>query len=227
MHVNLFLAAVEFIVLLLSLSVHETAHAFTADMLGDPTARYLGRVTLNPIVHADLIGTVIFPIVGLLTGGILFGWAKPVPVNVNKLRNPSRDYMLVAAAGPISNILMALGCFGVLMLVKMVSPESAELVRNVAYYSVPEGGNSILTPLALIAFYGILLNIVLAVFNFIPVAPLDGAAVLSGLLPRSLSSVIDQIQPYGFMILLGLLYLGIPAMLYGPVLRVFVQFLRA
>src|SRR5205823_2627373 len=100
MHVDLFLAAVEFIVLLLSLSVHESAHAFTADMLGDPTARYLGRVSLNPIVHADLFGTIIFPIIGLLSGGILFGWAKPVPVNTSKLRNPSRDYMLVAAAGP-------------------------------------------------------------------------------------------------------------------------------
>jgi Zn-dependent protease len=226
MHVNLFLAAVEFIVLLLSLSVHESAHAFTADMLGDPTARYLGRVTLNPVVHADLIGTIIFPLVGLLSGGILFGWAKPVPVNISKLRNPSRDYMLVAAAGPASNLLMALGLFALLMVVKMTSPDGAALVRDVAYYGVPEGGNSILTPLMVVAFNGILLNIVLAVFNFIPIAPLDGAAVLSGLLPRSLATVIEQIQPYGFMILIALLYLGIPAMLYGPILRVFVQFLR-
>jgi Zn-dependent protease len=226
MHLNLFMAAVEFIVLLLSLSVHESAHAFTADMLGDPTARYLGRVTLNPVVHADLFGTIIFPLIGLFTGGILFGWAKPVPVNPSKLRNPSRDYMLVAAAGPISNLLMALGCFAVLMIAKTVSPDGARLVRDVAYYGVPDGGNSILTPLAVVAFNGILLNIVLAVFNLIPVAPLDGAAVLSGLLPQSLASVIEQIQPYGFMILLGLLYLGIPSMLYGPIVRVFVQFLR-
>ena len=226
MHVDLFLAAVEFIVLLLSLSVHESAHAFTADMLGDPTARYLGRVSLNPIVHADLIGTVIFPIIGLLSGGILFGWAKPVPVNISKLRNPSRDYMLVAAAGPASNLVMALGLFGLLMIVKTISPDGAALVRDVAYYGVPERGNSILTPLAVVAFNGILLNIVLAVFNLIPIAPLDGAAVLSGLLPRSLASVIEQIQPYGFMILIALLYLGIPAMLYSPILRIFVQFLR-
>src|SRR5438034_11824708 len=134
MHVDLFLAAVEFIVLLLSLSVHESAHAFTADMLGDPTARYLGRVSLNPIVHADLFGTVIFPIIGLLSGGILFGWAKPVPVNISKLRNPSRDYMIVAAAGPASNLLMALGLFGLLMIVKAVSVDGAALVRDVAYY---------------------------------------------------------------------------------------------
>lgn len=227
MHVDFYLAAVEFIVLLLSLSVHESAHAFTADMLGDPTARYLGRVTLNPIVHADLIGTVIFPLVGLLSGtGIIFGWAKPVPVNPSKLRNPSRDYMLVAAAGPISNLLMAVGLFAVLMAVKMTSADGAALVRDVAYYSLPDRGSSILAPLAVVAFNGILLNIVLAVFNLIPIAPLDGAAVLSGLLPQSFASVIEQIQPYGFMILLGLLYLGIPSMLYSPILRIFVQFLR-
>jgi len=226
MHVDLFLAVVEFIVLLLSLSVHESAHAFTADLLGDPTARYLGRVTLNPLVHADMLGTVIFPLVGLLSGGILFGWAKPVPVNVNRLRNRSRDYMLVAAAGPASNLLMALGLFALLMIVKVASPDGASLVRDVAYYGVPDRGNSILTPLAVVAFLGIRLNLILAVFNLIPVAPLDGAAVLSGLLPRSLGMVIEQIQPYGFMILLALMFLGIPAMLYSPILTFFVQFLR-
>jgi Zn-dependent protease len=226
MHVNLFLAAVEFIVLLLSLSVHESAHAFTADMLGDPTARYLGRVTLNPIVHADLMGTVLFPLIGLFAGGFLFGWAKPVPVNINKLRNPTRDYMLVAAAGPISNLLMAFGLFALLMVVKLTSADGAALVRDVAYYSIPEGGNSFLTPLAVLAFYGILLNIILAVFNLFPIAPLDGAAVLSGLLPRSVASVIEQIQPYGFMILIALIYLNIPSMLYLPIQHIFVQFLR-
>src|SRR5215510_7199610 len=128
MHVDLFMAGVQFIVLLLSLSVHESAHAFTADILGDPTARYLGRVSLNPMVHADLFGTIIFPIVGLLSGLMLFGWAKPVPVNLARLRNPSRDHMLVAAAGPASNLLIALGLFGVLMIVKTVSPDGAVLV---------------------------------------------------------------------------------------------------
>ena len=93
MHVDLFMAAVQFIVLLLSLSVHESAHAFTADLLGDPTARYLGRVSLNPMVHADLFGTIIFPIIGLFSG-LMFGWAKPVPVNLARLRNPARDHML-------------------------------------------------------------------------------------------------------------------------------------
>jgi len=225
MQFDLFMAAVQFIVLLLSLSVHESAHAFTADLLGDPTARYLGRVSLNPMVHADLFGTIIFPIIGLFSG-LMFGWAKPVPVNLARLRNPSRDHMLVAAAGPASNLLIALGLFGVLMIVKTVSPDGAALVRDVAYWQYPQTGNSVIVPLTVIAFQGIVLNLILAVFNLIPVAPLDGAAVLSGLLPRSLSSIIDQLQPYGFMILIALLYLGIPSMLYSPILGFFVQFLR-
>ena len=160
MDVDIYLIAIQFIVLLLSLSVHESAHAFTADLLGDPTARYLGRVSLNPIVHADLFGTIIFPIMGFFTG-FMFGWAKPVPVNVSKLRNPSRDYMLVAAAGPASNLLMALGLFGLLMLVKFVSADGSAVVRSVAYGGVPEGGNAILTPLALVAFYGVYLNLII------------------------------------------------------------------
>src|ERR1041385_6785233 len=107
---DVFFLIIQFLVLLLSLSIHESAHAWTADTLGDPTARYLGRVSLNPIVHADPIGTILFPLIGMFAlGGAMFGWAKPVPVNVNRLRNPSRDYMLVAAAGPASNLLLAIG----------------------------------------------------------------------------------------------------------------------
>src|SRR5215468_3940973 len=121
---DVFFLIIQFLVLLLSLSIHESAHAWTADALGDPTARYLGRVSLNPIVHADPFGTILFPLMGMfLLHGAMFGWAKPVPVNVSRLRNPTRDHMLVAAAGPISNMLMALGLFGLLMIVKVASPD--------------------------------------------------------------------------------------------------------
>src|SRR6187401_1348878 len=119
MNSQLYTGIVEFIVLLLSLSVHESAHAWTANSLGDPTAKFLGRVSLNPIVHIDPFGTLLLPLIGIFSGsGFLFGWAKPVPVSPNRLGNPRRDYMLVSAAGPVSNFVMAALSFVVLMILK-------------------------------------------------------------------------------------------------------------
>src|SRR5262249_33777220 len=117
---DVFFLIIQFLVLLLSLSIHESAHAWTADALGDPTARYLGRVSLNPIVHADPFGTILFPLMGMfLLHGAMFGWAKPVPVNVSRLRNPTRDHMLVAAAGPARHFLLSLGVLAFFVFVKM------------------------------------------------------------------------------------------------------------
>ena len=185
---------IAFIVLLFSLTVHESAHAWTADRLGDPTARLLGRVSLNPIVHADPIGTVLFPILALVSGVGLIGWAKPVPVNTRRLGHPRRDFMIVAAAGPVSNLIIAVGAAGLLAIVP-VTP-------------VTLGEPNLSAPVATILFRAVQLNVLLAVFNMIPIPPLDGGNVLSGLLPRPLAATFDRLRPYGFILLYGLMFSG-------------------
>ena len=183
-----------FIVLLFSLTVHETAHAWTADRLGDPTARLLGRISLNPIVHADPIGTVVFPLVSMLSGAPLIGWAKPVPVNTARLGHPRRDHMLVAAAGPASNLLLAVA--------------SAAALAAMPVSPIRIGEPNVSVPLASLLSRAVQLNVLLAVFNMIPIPPLDGGNVLSGLLPRSLAAVFDRVRPYGFLLLYALMLTG-------------------
>jgi len=185
---------IAFIVLLFSLTVHESAHAWTADRLGDPTARMLGRVSLNPLVHADLVGTVLFPIVAFATGAPLIGWAKPVPVNARRLDHPRRDYVLVAAAGPASNLALAV-LASVLLRVVPVSP-------------VRMGEPNVTAPLASMLGGAVQINVWLAVFNMIPIPPLDGGNVLLGLLPPPLAGVVERIRPYGFLILYALMLTG-------------------
>ena len=179
--------AIGFTVLLFSLTVHEMAHAWTADRLGDPTARILGRVTLNPIAHADPIGTVLFPLIAMVTGAPLIGWAKPVPVDIRRLRHRERDYVLVAAAGPASNIIMAVSA-AVILAAMPISP-------------VVLGETNTSAPLAAFLTRMVVLNVLLAVFNMLPIPPLDGGNVLSGLLPRHIAAMFDQIRPYGFLLL--------------------------
>src|SRR5256885_1325494 len=167
MSIEIYIGVVQFIVLLLSLSIHESAHAWTADRFGDPTARYLGRVSLNPMVHADLMGTIVFPLLGIFVlRGAMFGWAKPVPVNVSRLKHPSRDHMLVAAAGPISNLLLATLLFIFLFVVKFFLSDDKEIISRVVFNEI--SGGSILLPLTLVAYHGMMLNLLLAVFNLIP-----------------------------------------------------------
>lgn len=214
MNDTIFTGLIQFVVLLLSLSVHECAHAWTASRLGDPTAQMLGRVSLNPIVHSDLWGTIIFPLVGLQYG-FMFGWAKPVPVNLSHFRNPLRDHMLVAAAGPVSNMILAAGAFFGLLIMKVASADSANLVRAVVDGNIPLGA-SMAAPMAIFFFYAMVINVILAIFNLIPVAPLDGAAVLAGLLPRDLAIGLHKLQAYSFMIFILLLVSGVPQYLFRP-----------
>jgi Zn-dependent protease len=180
-----------FIVLLFSLTVHEMAHAWTADRLGDPTARVLGRVSLNPLVHADPVGTFLFPLMAMVTGVPLIGWAKPVPVDVRRLRRQRRDFVLVAAAGPASNLIMAV-CASMALALVPVSP----LVL---------GEPNVSAPFASFLSLAVRLNVLLAVFNMLPIPPLDGGNVVSGLLPHAAASRYDQVRPYGFLLLYALI----------------------
>lgn len=188
-------------VLIASLSVHEAAHAWAADRLGDPTARRLGRLSLNPLVHIDPIGTVLFPLVAIATGVPLIGWAKPVPVDFRNLRAPRRDFAVVAAAGPASNLVMALAA-------STVFTSLAALVDG-------SGGASGAVLVAL--YYAVVINVLLAVFNLIPVPPLDGGNILLGVLPASMVGVVEWIRPYGILVLYGLMFSGLLARITYPV----------
>lgn len=183
----------------MSLSVHEAAHAWSADRLGDPTARLLGRVSLNPIVHVDLIGTVLLPLLAAFSGLPIIGWAKPVPVNISRLRHPRRDFMIVAAAGPISNLLQALvAAIALRAALAFTSPGDTVNLANEILFAV------------------IRINVFLAVFNLVPVPPLDGGNVLAGLLPERAADVFVQMRPFGFFILYGLMFTGILSAMIVP-----------
>jgi Zn-dependent protease len=168
------------------------AHAWTADRLGDPTARRLGRVSFNPIVHADPIGTVLFPLLAIIGNVPIIGWAKPVPVVIANLRRQRRDYVLVAAAGPASNLLLAISS-SVLLAILPIAP------------IVPDE-TSVSAPIAAFLGFAVRLNLLLAVFNMLPIPPLDGGNVLSGLLPQRFASMLDHVRPYGFLLLYALLF---------------------
>jgi Zn-dependent protease len=186
------------VIVLLSLTVHEAAHAWTSDRLGDPTARVLGRVSLNPLVHIDLIGTVVLPLIAAVSNLPIIGWAKPVPVDIRRLRHPRRDFALVAAAGPVSNLLQAL----VVAVLFHVLPLEKVTFLGLYWPNVLRRAADI--------------NILLALFNMVPVPPLDGGNVLSGLLPQDAAAMFDRLRPFGIIILYALLLTGVLGALIVP-----------
>jgi len=198
---------INILVLLFSVSLHESAHAWMAEKRGDPTGRLMGRISINPLRHADLVGSFLVPMIGIFTGAPVFGWAKPVPVNPANLRDFRKDQLFIAAAGPVSNLLAA---GGFLLVYKFL---------RAAVFLVDIVPGFILAPVVVFCQVGVLLNIILAVFNLIPVPPLDGSWVLIGLLPPNLAVYVDKIRPYGFGILILLLMTGGIGYVLRPVLN--------
>ena len=189
--------------IILAITVHEAAHGYVARMFGDGTAWMLGRVTLNPLKHIDPVGTVLVPFATLWLGGFLFGWAKPVPVNFSRLRNPKADMLWVAAAGPFTNLIMALG-WAILFRIALIGEPGA--------YTLP---------LLKMADAGMQINAVLMVLNLLPLPPLDGGRIAVSLLPQHLAWRFARLEPYGFPILLVLLFTGVLGAILWPLIAGF------
>ena len=195
---------------LLAITLHEVAHGWTARYFGDRTAEMLGRLSLNPLRHIDPIGTVLVPSLLLAVGGPLFGWAKPVPVATSMLRNPRRAMIVVALAGPAANLLMAAMWCGVLAAIARIN-----------------GNETLDYWIGLMAQAGIVINVILAVFNMLPIPPLDGGRVLAGLLPSRVGARLEKIEPVGLFIVLGLSAFGVLGWLFNPAYRAIGQVILA
>lgn len=198
----IYMLAVNAIPLLTAITLHEAAHGYAARVFGDRTAEMLGRISLNPIKHIDMIGTVAVPALTLAIGGFFFGWAKPVPVNFNNLRNPKTDMIWVAAAGPAANLVMAIGWAIILKFNDMPAIDA-------------------------IARAGVAWNVGLMVLNLLPILPLDGGRILAGLLPGPLSYKFSRLEPYGLFIVLGLAVAGVLGVILSPLYRITYQALGA
>lgn len=193
--------AVAVIPVLFAITLHEVAHGWVARRFGDRTAEMLGRLTVNPLKHIHPIGTVVVPAVTLMLGGFLFGWAKPVPVSVRNLGNPRRDMIFVALAGPIANLLMA-----------VMWAFFARLIMGLGL----EGGAAVFC--LGMAQVGVLINVILAVFNMFPLPPLDGGRVVAGLLPPAQAASFERLEQYGLVIILLLLFTGVLWRVLGPIM---------
>lgn len=192
-----------------AITLHEVAHGWVAMKLGDRTAQMMGRLTLNPIKHIDPIGTLLIPGVLLMAGGFIFGWAKPVPVTYQNLRKPKSDMAWVALAGPAANLVMAI----IWAIVAMIG---ISLLRS---------GFAMGEAMAYMGAAGILINTMLMILNLLPLPPLDGGRILVSLLPGPLAWKVSRIEPYGFFILVGLLYLGVIGTILHPIMNSFINLL--
>jgi Zn-dependent protease len=195
--------------ILVAITFHEVAHGFVANKLGDPTAKMMGRLTLNPIAHIDPVGTIIVPVMLFIlsNGAFIFGTAKPVPVNFYNLKRPRRDSALVSAAGPATNIMIAFISILLYILIQVVFPPSSSSAFN----------QKIMTPLVMMIQYSISFNIFIAAFNLFPVPPLDGGRIATSLLPTNYAYHFSKLEPYGILIVLGLWFTGIAHYIIVPI----------
>jgi Zn-dependent protease len=199
--------------ILIAIILHEVAHGYIAYKLGDPTAKMLGRLTLNPIAHIDLFGTILMPLLLFIftNGQFIFGYAKPVPINPYNFKNPKRDMAISAAGGPATNILLAI--LSVLILKYAVIPASAFVSDDMMA--------KLIKPLVMMLMASITINVILATFNMMPIPPLDGGRVLMGLLPQKQASALGKIEPFGMIIVLILVVTGIAGYVILPFIRLF------
>jgi Zn-dependent protease len=195
---------------LLAITVHEAAHGYAAKLFGDKTAMMMGRLTLNPFKHIDPIGTVLVPVAMYLMTGFLFGWAKPVPVNFRNLRSPRRDMAIVAAAGPGANLVMAI-VWVIMIRIGLFASEAAP------WFALP---------LIYMGGFGLLINVILMVLNLLPILPLDGGRVLAAVLPPGIARHYARLEPYGLIIIVGLLVTGLLGKIIWPLVQVAQDLLR-
>ena len=189
---------------LMAIILHEIGHGWVANRLGDPTAKRAGRLTLNPIPHIDILGTIILPAILLITkAGILFGWAKPVPINPHNLKDPKKDMIWIAGAGPMTNFILAVLSAILLRMLSLFEPSLLHVHSRLLYGL--DLGHSVLYPLALMCLTSIQINIVLGLFNLIPIPPADGGRILVGILPPKQAEFYSKIEPFGMIILFVLI----------------------
>ncbi len=204
--------------ILIAITFHEVSHGYVAHKLGDPTAKFVGRLTLNPLAHIDLFGTILLPLmlIVLTHGQFVFGYAKPVPINPMNFRNPRKGMAISAAAGPITNILLAF--LSVVIMKAILLPLAALSPESLA--------ETVLRPFVMILNSSVVINVVLASFNMIPIPPLDGGRVLVGLLPHKQAMSFSRIEPFGFIIVLILIYTGIAGKIIMPLIKFFLVIFR-